>query len=96
MADKAGKPYAVASFVLGIAGLLFLVGSYASSLSIIFGIAGIICSRSARREGYTTSVYGAGRWLDVASIVAGTIVLICSITFKFSLISILVSIISGL
>lgn len=96
MADKAGKPYAIASFALGIAGILFLVGSYASSFSIIFGIAGIICSRSARREGYTTGIYGAGRWLDVASIVAGIIVLICSIAFKFSLISILLSIIGGL
>ena len=96
MADRSGKPYAIASLVLGIAGLVFLMGSYASSLSVIIGIAGIICSRSARREGYTVGVYGAGRWLDVASIVAGLIVLVCSIIFKFSLISILVSIFSGI
>ena len=96
MADKAGKPYAIASLVLGIAGLLFLGGSYASALSVIFGIAGVICSRSARREGYARGIYSAGRWLDVASIAAGLIVLVCSIIFKFSMISILVSIFSGL
>lgn len=93
MADRAGKPYAVASFVLGLAGLVFLIGGYISSFSIIFGIAGLICSRSSRREGYTTGLYGAGRWLDVASLVAGLIVLICSIVFKFSMISIVMSII---
>ena len=96
MADKAGKPYAIASFVLGVAGLLFLVGSYASAFSVIFGIAGLICSRSARREGYAVGIYSTGRWLDVASVVAGLIVLVCSIIFKFSVISILVSIFSGL
>ena len=96
MADRAGRPYAVASFILGLAGLLFLAGGYVSSLSVILGIAGLICSHSSRREGYTVGVYGAGRWLDVASLVAGLIVLICSIVFKFSLISILISILSGL
>ena len=96
MADTAGKPYAIASFALGIAGLLFLFGGYAASLSIILGIAGLICSRTSRREGYTTGIYGKGRWLDVATLVAGLIVLICSIVFKFSLISIVASILSGL
>ncbi len=96
MADNAGKPYAIASFVLGIAGLLFLFGGYAASLSIILAIAGLICSRSSRREGYTTGIYSKGRWLDVFALVAGLIVLICSIVFKFSLISIVVSILGGL
>ena len=93
MADRSGKPYAVASFVLGLAGIVFLMGGYISSLSVILGIAGLICSRSSRREGYTAGLYGAGRWLDVASLMAGLIVLICSIIFKFSLISIVLSII---
>lgn len=96
MADKAGKPYAIASLVLGIAGILFIGGSYASAFSVIFGIAGLICSRSARREGYARGIYSAGRWLDVASVVAGLIVLVCSIVFKFSMLSILISIFSGL
>jgi len=96
MADRAGRPYAIASFVLGLLGILLLAGGYMSSLSVILGIAGLICSHTARREGYTVGVYGAGRWFDVASLVAGLIVLICSIVFKFSIISIITSILGGL